>query len=114
MKNGWRWIWVVVIVIGLFAVFYYLCYPFWPFHYWGNWPYRPFFSRVWFPFPFIGFFLLIFLGVILIRLLFSPSRQRSASANESLSFCPYCGKDLGSKIKDEGKKGDDHVSLPRA
>ena len=114
MKNGRNWIWIIIGGAGLVLTFYYFCYPFWPTYFWGNWGYRSFGPRFWFPFPFFGFFLIIILALILLRLLFSTSSRKSSTLHETAIFCPYCGRDLRSGEKSERTKGDENISLPRS
>ncbi len=113
MKNGPRWILVAIVAAGLFLTFYYFGFAFWHPYYFGAWGYRSFGPRIFPAFPFFGVLVLIVLGFILARLLFSTSRRASTSPDEQWTFCPHCGRDLRAVGKPDGMKGDENVSLPR-
>ncbi|MGQ9693986.1 MAG: hypothetical protein ACUVWV_04495 [Thermodesulfobacteriota bacterium] len=113
MKNGMRWGLAFVVVAGLFFVFYYMGFPFWPPYFFGGWGYRSFGPRMWPAFPFFGLLVLIILGFVLVRLIFASSGRASLPSDGGWTFCPHCGGDLRQGDKAERTKGDKDVSLPR-
>jgi hypothetical protein len=114
MKEGKPWVWVIIVGAGLFLAFYYFYYSFWPPYFLGNWGYRAFGPKFWFPFPFLGFFLIILLGVIFFRLLLTPAQRKDSLPKENMFFCPYCGRDLRSAEKSTKTKENENIPLPRS
>lgn len=114
MKNGMRWGLLIFVVAGIFLIFYYLGFPFWPPYFYGGWGYRFLGPRMWPVFPFFGLLVLIVLGFILVRILSPASRRPSPPPGEGWTFCPHCGADLLRRGKPEEVEGGKDVPMPRS
>ena len=104
MKNAMHWGWVALVLVGLLLGIYYFGFPFLHPYYFGGWRYRTFGPGMWPAFPFSGMLILILLGFILYRLLFSVFPRKTAPPTEGWTFCPHCGADLRQAGKAETKK----------
>ena len=95
MKNSVRFGLTAVFIIGLILIVYYLGLRFWPFYPMWGWRFHYFGPRIWPVFPFSGLLILFVAGILIAKYFFQALRTLSMPQKDELSFCPYCGKDLG-------------------